>query len=94
MRKFYSPLGNVELTDERLNHILTFHPEIKTYQKYFTKALAHPDSIRTSKTDPKVYIFYRRIKPRAKYLAIVTKTNERNFILTAYLTHRIQHPEL
>lgn len=86
MESFDSPLGSVELTDERLKHILEFHPEIKAYRKYFAKTLGQPDLIRPSKSDNKTFILYKLI---GKYnLAIVIKTNSRNFILTVYLTSK------
>ena len=91
MKRFDSAIGTVELTDERRNHILQFHPDIKSYWKHFPATLANPDILRLSKFDPKAKIFYRSASEQKKYLAIVVKTNHRNFILTAYLTYRIQH---
>ena len=92
MKRFPSPFGQVELTDERLQHILEFHPEIKKFQKLFSKVLADPKFIRRSKFDSKAYILYRPIASN-KHLAIVIKTNKRNFILTAYLTNKFQHSQ-
>ncbi|MBI4159735.1 hypothetical protein HY504_01080 [Candidatus Wolfebacteria bacterium] len=85
MGKFESPFGAVELTEERKRHILVFHPEVRRYKNHFPNTLAHPQFIRRSKYDPAVYILYGLV-PAKKYLAIVVKTNNRNFILTAYLT--------
>ena len=90
MERFNSVFGPVELTDEREKHIFTFHPEIRNQRKYFSLTLAEPEIIRRSRFDPKTFILYRSV-PRKKYLAIVVKTNQRNFILTAYLTNKIQH---
>lgn len=89
-----SPIGKVELTDERLRHIYQFHPEVRRFQKHFRTVLAQPDLIRRSVHDPATLIFYGRFAPAKKFLAIVVKTNRRNFILTAYLTHRIKHSSL
>ena len=80
-----SSFGKVELTNERFSHILTFHPEIKNFSKYFKSVLGQPDFIHQSKSDPKVKIFYKQITG-LKYIAVVIKTNSRNFILTAYIT--------
>lgn len=88
--KFSSVLGEVELTEERKKHIFAFHPEVKHYTKYFTKTLKNPKFIRRSNSDPKVSIFYLEI-PQNKYLAIVTRINERKFILTAYTTRKIKY---
>lgn len=87
--RFQSSFGEVELTEERKGHIFRFHPEVRKYQKYFAKTLAVPDSIGRSRFDTAVLIFYRLLQSK-KYLAIVIKTNRRNFILTAYLTDKIQ----
>ena len=93
MERFDSIFGLVELTQEREKHIFTFHPEVRHQRKYFSLTLAKPKIIRRSRFDPKVFIFYRSL-PRKKYLAIVVKTNKRNFILTAYITNKIQHNAL
>ena len=84
----------MELTNERLRHILQFHPEIRIYQKLIGAAVENPEIIRRSKFDQKVFILYRSISKRKKYLAVVLKTNQRNFVLTAYLTNKIQHEAL
>ena len=91
MKRFDSAIGVVELTDERKRHILQFHPDIKSYWKHFAETLASPDSVHRSKFDAEAKIFYRTVSEQKKYLVIVVKTNHRNFILTAYLTYRIQH---
>lgn len=88
MKVFTSSFGKIELTDERLSHILEFHPEVEALQKYFATALKNPDLIRPSKSDRQVHIFYRKIT-NIKFLAIVTKINSRKFILTAYITNKL-----
>ncbi len=87
MERFDSPFGIVELTHERFSHIIEFHPEIKKLKKYLSKTIAKPKFIRPSKSDNQVFILYGRIE-KDKLLAIVIKTNSRNFILTAYLTSK------
>ncbi|MDP3727079.1 MAG: hypothetical protein Q8R35_00380 [bacterium] len=94
MRRFAAyRVGEVELTDERWRHILVYHPDVRGFQKQIAATLATPDTIHRSRYDPKVLIFYFRAV-RSKYLAVVIKTNRRNFILTAYFTERIQHRPL
>ena len=93
METFDSPFGSIELTDERLSHILTFHPEVNAVRKYFAKTLQKPEIIRRSKSDTRVLILYHEI-PGKKYLAIVTRINSRKFILTAYITDKIQRSNL
>ena len=88
MKAFNSSFGKIELTDERLTHILEFHPEVKSLQKHFVVTIKNPQLIRPSKSDPQVYIFYRKIGSK-KFLVIVIKTGTRNFILTAYITNKL-----
>ncbi len=88
MERFLSQFGEVDLTDEREQHIFTFHPEARKHKTHFAKTLAEPDAVRRSKHDPRVFILYRAVGKAS--LAIVVKTNQRNFILTAYLTDKIQ----
>lgn len=90
MERFDSVVGPVELTGERKRHIVQFHPEVKASLKHFNNTLSQPDFMRRSRFDPKVFILYRAL-PHKKYLAIAVKTNKRNFVLTAYLTNKIQH---
>lgn len=88
MKRFQSEFGLVELTEERLGHILEYHPEVKSYLKDFTRVLRSPRMMRPSKYDREVKICYGRAG-KNKWLAIVVKTNSRNFILTAYLTTKL-----
>lgn len=93
MAIFRSKFGPVELTLERELHIYKFHPEVKRYKKNFDKCITAPNIIRRSKFDASVLILYLFL-PQRKYLAIVIKSNKRNFILTAYLTKKIQQQRL
>ncbi|MBI3458858.1 hypothetical protein HY061_01180 [Candidatus Azambacteria bacterium] len=89
MKSFQSSFGPIELTDERQEHILKFHPEIRAYKKYFKGTISDYTIIKHSKYDPVVVILYKQL-PKSKYLAIVVRLeNSRNFILTAYLTSKI-----
>ncbi len=90
MKKFDSPFGEVELTNERVEHVLKFHPEVRRYLKRIKQVLAKPSIISQSKFDPRVQICYSPISQR-KHLVVVVKTNQRNFILTIYLTSKIKH---
>jgi len=90
--KFKSKIGKiVELTSERKNHIIEFHPDVKPYFFKFKEILKDPDEIRKSRYDPEVLLFYKYFSnlKGGKYLTIVVKVNKRNFILTCYLTDRI-----
>lgn len=83
-------IGEVALTAERRRHILERHPEVKPHVRRIARVLADPQTVRRSRYDPNVIIFYRRVK-RNQYLAVVVKIGAHKFILTAYLTDRIAH---
>lgn len=87
---FDSPFGKVELTSERWNHIITFHPELRTYRKMLQKVLTDPAIVRNSRLDPTVKICYFLVPKRNKHIAVVVKINTRNFVLTAYLTSKVK----
>jgi len=92
VRKYKCKISKtVELTIERENHIVEYHPDVKDYLPKIQEVLKNPDQIRKSKHDPKVLLFYRYFSNirGGKYLVVVAKINERNFVLTAYLTDRI-----
>lgn len=69
---------------------MTFHPEVVRVRTHFAEAVASPDKTRSSKYDESVVIHYKQID--GTFLAVVIKKSlQRNFILTAYLTSRIQN---
>ncbi len=84
-------IGEVALTDERHRHITERHPETKPYLRFLAKTLANPETIRQSRYDPAVLLFYRRV-PRNSCLVAVIQTTQR-FILTVYLTDYIVHTQ-
>lgn len=93
---YASYLGRtIELTSERKKHILIFHPDLKPYVKLIKEVLLEPDELRVSKSDPKSLLFYKHFATilQGKYIAVVVKFNERNFILSSYLTNHIKSGE-
>ena len=91
MRIFRSPWGEIELTKERKEHILFFHPEVASCLRFFPLALAKPHEMTSSRHDEKVIICYYFLAQRKTYLAIVIKLKPRsNFVLTAYLSKKIK----
>lgn len=88
---YKSVLGkDIELTIERKTHILLYHPDLKPYFSKIKTTLVKPDEIRISKSDPSVLLFYEYFANiiGGKYMAVTVKTNDRWFMLTAYLTKR------
>ena len=84
MNQFDSRHGTITLTDERIRHIVQFHPDIKDCLPHFAKTLAEPEQEIRSVKDPLTIICYKFLPRRKKYLAIVVKTIQNPFILTAY----------
>ncbi len=85
----------VELTSERRKHIISKHPEVKSHIKRISQVLASPNDIRISKIDEKALLFYKYFATikGGKYINVTVKINQRNFILTAYITDRIRAGE-
>ena len=94
--KYKSVLGKIiELTTERKLHILTKHPELKKHLGKISNILISPDTIKRSKLDSEALLFYKYFDTirGGKYINVTVKINERNFILTAYITDRIRAGE-
>lgn len=89
MKDYVSSYGSIKLTDERLSHILNFHPEIRSAVKHFEATLTNPDFIKPSRRDSAVVIFYRAVSSKRK-LAVVVKVDVPRFILTAYFVTNIK----
>jgi len=93
-RCFTSVLGtDIELTDERREHIVLFHQDLVPFLDRRGAVLAHPDAVRRSLDDPQVILFYKHFPDilGGKYVTVVVKAaRERSFVLTAYLTRSIR----
>lgn len=78
----------VELTDERCEHIISRHPDVKPFLDFLGEVIEFPDEIRTSQRDPETLIFYRLYRELldGKSFAVVVKIDRRAFVLSAYLT--------
>ena len=70
------------------------HPKLAGQERSVIRTLTEPDQIRVSKTDPAVYLFYR--KSGKRYLCVVTKrvTSTAGFIMTAYITDRVKEGQV
>lgn len=81
----------IELSDERWNHIIDTHPEIKELIKELEGALIEPELIKRSVYNKNVILFYRHYKHiyEGKYICVVVRLDERS-IVTAYITDRIK----
>ncbi len=79
------------LSDERWNHIIDTHPEIKKLIKELEGALIDPELIKRSVYNENVVLFYRHYKHiyEGKYMCVVVRLDEK-LIVTAYITDRIK----
>ncbi len=65
------------------------HPSLFNKQKEIEKVLQSPEIIRVSKSDKKVFLYYR--KHKLNYFCAVAKhENGKGFLITAYLTNKIK----
>ena len=83
----------IRLTEERLQHILD-HPEMVDMRFQLEIVLQNPEVVRQSRSDSKVYLYYRFYEKTivgAKWLCVVIKDNSDDaFIITAYLTDKLK----
>ena len=94
--KYKTAIGkSVDLTSERRKHILSKHPELKYHTSTIKKVLSDPDEIRVSKLNDHVLLFYKFFDKilGGKYIVVLIKTNERDFILTSHVTDKIKAGE-
>jgi phage-Barnase-EndoU-ColicinE5/D-RelE like nuclease2 len=98
MQRFEDNLGRlIRLSDERLDHLESQHPEMAGQLERIVNTLAEPDRIIQSRTDASVELFYKyyaRTPVTMKFLRIVVKKSmDDNFIVTAYYTDSVKKGE-
>ena len=85
---------SIRLSDERVHHLETQHPEMINQLERISEILMGPDRIVQTRTDESVELFYKRypITPVSeKFLCVVVKTLlSGSFIITAYYTDTIK----
>jgi hypothetical protein len=86
--KSHTPLGfDVHVTSDRWELIVTVkHPVMGGREKSVQAALEHPDEIRKSRSDPKVFLFYKLNRQNRWVCAVVKQVNGEGFLITAYPT--------
>ena len=103
MQTFPCPYLNseVELTDEREQHIAQTHPDLlPAYLPQVSRTLADPDQVRRSVRMSAARMFYRWFDDvrQGKYVVVVVVSeaapDERNWIITAYVTRRLINGEI
>jgi hypothetical protein len=95
MKQFVCPYigGEVELTDEREQHISTTHPDLlPNYLSQLEETLADPDQVRRSTRMEDALLFSKRFEAikGGKHIVVVVVTEQaRHWIITAYLARRL-----
>jgi hypothetical protein len=81
----------VRVSRDRWELITTVkHPVMAGGETRVRAALKSPDEIRQSRTDPEVLPFYKAEAPRRWTCAVVKRTNDEAFLVTAYPTDAIK----
>ena len=69
------------------------HPVMAGYENDVKKTLENPEQIRVSRSDPKVFLFYK-IQRRGRWICVVTKRLDGDgFLVTSYPTDAIKEGE-
>jgi len=97
MKQFPCPYleGNVELTDERKEHITATHPDLlPDYLPQVIETLAAPDQVRRSTRMENALLIARKFDgvKGGKYIVVVVVTEQslkRNWMITAYLARKL-----
>ena len=86
----------IVLTSAVRSVILQKHPEVIYFIEDIERILADPDEIRRSIRDERVILYYRfdaRIL-NGKWLVVVVKQIDRNFVSTIYATDQIKSGDM
>lgn len=88
--------GEVELTEERRQHIKSKHPDlIEEHFDCLAQTVAEPDEIRMDKRFPSTRLFSRWFEnlKEGKFVVVVVASSEppeeRHWIVTAYIARRL-----
>jgi hypothetical protein len=80
----------IRLTEERVAHLETDHPEMKGQIERLRETVEAPDRIVTSRSDDKAELNYRlypETPVTTKFMCVVVKDSETDgFVVTAYYT--------
>jgi hypothetical protein len=84
----------VRVTATYWNLIVTIkHPVMAGLQGDVKETLENPAQIRVSRSDPKVFLFYRIQRPGRWICAVAKRLDGKGFLVTAYPTDSIKEGE-
>jgi hypothetical protein len=84
----------VRVTAAYWNLIVTIkHPVMAGLERDVREALENPEQIRVSRSDPKVFLFYKILRQGRWICAVAKRLNGEGFLITAYPTSAIKEGE-
>jgi hypothetical protein len=92
-----TPLGfNVRVTNTYWKIIITIkHPVMDKREKDVQKTCNDRDEVRRSRSDPNVYLFYKKDHAKRWICAVAKKLdNQKGFLITTYPTEAIKESEI
>jgi len=69
------------------------HPVMAWLERDVKETLENPEQIRVSRSDPKVFLFYRIQRPGRWICAVAKRLDGEGFLVTAYPTDAIKEGE-
>lgn|SRR5574341_1286993 len=90
--KAATPLGFEVRTARAYWELITTikHPVMAGRESEVRAVLETPDTIRVSKSDPDVYLFYKSEQPDRWVCAVARRLDGEGFLITAYVTDAIK----
>ena len=88
---------NIRLNDERLQHIMTDHPELLKPVDKIEETLMFPSAVIKSEDDDYVWLYYRpyqTLKQKSFLLVIVKISNGEGFVITAFYVKNLQKGDI
>jgi len=86
-----SSLGiKIKILNIGWQNIVTKHPELKSAFNELIETLTKSKTIRKSKIDNKIYLYYYKIKDKKYLCAVCRHYNGKGFLITAYYTYKLQ----
>ncbi len=87
-----TPLNfSVRVTHSYWDYIVSIkHPAMVGCEQEVQETLQSPDEIRISRSDPKVYLFYKSKQARRWVCAVAKQLDEEGFLITTYPTDAIK----
>ncbi len=77
----------ITLTQERWDHIVSRHPEVKAYYPSFSEVIKSPDVIIGSRIRKETELYHKKYD---EYFLILVVDKKKKFIVTAYLSSNVK----